>query len=99
MTRVANVNAVKIEVNTDVDRETWDKVAAVLDGHYINISDALRLMMHYIAAEEALPFPCIPLDPEEIAEMKSAKPEDLITIGSVDDLIAELNRDDGDADS
>ena len=98
MTGVANVNAVKIEVSTDVDRETWDKVAAVLDGHYINISDALRLMMHYIAAEEALPFPSIPIDPETIAEIKSAKPGDLITIGSVDDLIAELNRDDGDED-
>ena len=93
------MNAIKIDVSTDVDQEIWDKVAEVLDGHYITISDAFRLMMHYIAAEEALPFPCIPLNPETVAEIKSAKPADLITIGSVDDLIAELNRDDGDEDS
>ena len=94
------MNAIKVEASADVDRKTWDKVAAVLDGHYITISDALGLMMHYIAAEEALPFPCIPLDPETIAELRSAEPGDLVTIGSVDDLIAELNRDDdGDEDS
>jgi len=46
-----NVNAIKIEASADIDRKTWDKVAAVLDGHYIPISDALGLMMHYIAAE------------------------------------------------
>ena len=94
------MNAIKVEASADVDRKTWDKVAAVLDGHYITISDAFGLMMHYIAAEEALPFPCIPLDPETIAELRSAEPGDLVTIGSVDDLIAELNRDDdGDEDS
>ena len=88
------MNAIRIDASADVDRETWDEVKAVLDGHYITISDALGLMMHYIAAEEALPFPCIPLDPETIAEIISAEPRDLVTVGNVDDLIAELNRDD-----
>ena len=98
MTRVANVNAIKIEVSTDVDRETWDKVAAVLDGHYITISDALRLMMHYIAAEEALPFPCIPLDPETIAEIKGVDHGDLLTFDTVEELMAYLNSDEDEDD-
>ena len=90
------MNAVKIEVSTDVDRETWDKVTAVLDGHYITISDALRLMMHYIAAEEALPFPCIPLDPETIAAMEELDNGETVTFDTVEELMAYLNSDDDD---
>ena len=91
------MNAIKIEASADVDRKTWDKVAAVLDGHYITISDAFSLMMHYIAAEEALPFPCIPLDPETIAEIRSAKRDDVVSFDNVADLMAYLNAD-GDED-
>lgn len=88
------MDAIKIEASADVDRKTWDKVAAVLDGHYITISDALGLMMHYIAAEEALPFPCIPLDPETIAEIRSAERGDMVSFDNVADLMAYLNADD-----
>ena len=88
------MNAIKIKVSADVDRETWDKVAAVLDGHYITISDAFGLMMHYIAAEEALPFPCIPLDPETIAEIRSEERGDVVSFDNVADLMAYLNADD-----
>lgn len=90
------MDAIKIEASADVDQKTWDKVAAVLDGHYITISDALGLMMHYIAAEEALPFPCIPLDPETIAEIKSAERDDVVSFDNVADLMAYLNADDED---
>jgi len=93
-----NVNAIKIEASADIDRKTWDKVAAVLDGHYITISDALGLMMHYIAAEEALPFPCIPLDPETIAEIRSADSGDMVSFDNVADLMAYLNADDDEDD-
>ena len=89
---------IKISASADVDRETWDKVAAVLDGHYITISDAFGLMMHYIAAEEALPFPCIPLDPETIAEIRSEERGDVVSFDNVADLMAYLNADDDEDD-
>ena len=92
------MNAIKIKASADVDRETWDKVAAVLDGHYITISDAFGLMMHYIAAEEALPFPCIPLDPETIAEIRSEERGDVVSFDNVADLMAYLNADDDEDD-
>ncbi|MCY3692315.1 MAG: type II toxin-antitoxin system RelB/DinJ family antitoxin [Chloroflexota bacterium] len=92
------MDAIKIEASADVDQKTWDKVAAVLDGHYITISDALGLMMHYIAAEEALPFPCIPLDPETIAEIRSAERGDMVSFDNVADLMAYLNADDDEDD-
>ena len=53
-------------------------------------------MMHYIAAEEALPFPCIPLDPETIAEIRSAERDDAASFDRVSDLMAHLNSDQGD---
>lgn len=92
------MDAIKIEASADVDQKTWDKVAAVLDGHYITISDALGLMMHYIAAEEALPFPCIPLDPETIADIRSAERGDMVSFDNVADLMAYLNADDDEDD-
>ena len=87
---------IKITVSASIDRETWDKAAVVLDNHYITVSDALRLMMHYIAAEEALPFPCVPASPETIAAMKAAKRDDVVSFDNVADLMAYLNADDED---
>ena len=90
---------IKISASASIDRETWDKAAAVLDGHYITVSDALRLMMHYIAAEEALPFPCIPLSPETIAAIRSAESgDDVVSFDNVADMMAYLNADDDEED-
>ena len=89
---------IKISASATVDQQTWDEVKAVLDGHYITISDALGLMMHYIAAEEALPFPCIPLDPETIAEIRSTERGDMVSFDNVADLMAYLNADDDEDD-
>lgn len=92
------MDAIKIEASADVDRKTWDKVAAVLDSHCLTTSDALYLLMHHIADEGRLPFSCVIPGPTTIAAMKAAERGDLITVGSVDDLIAELNREDDDED-
>jgi DNA-damage-inducible protein J len=59
----------------------------------LNVSDAIRLLLIRIAREGALPFdPFVP-NKETIAAMKEARAE-LIKVGSVDRLIAELNADD-----
>ena len=89
---------IKISASASIDRETWNEVAAVLECHYLTISDALYLLMQYIADEGNLPFSCIIPGPETIAAMEAAEQGDLITIGSVDDLIAELNRYDDEDD-
>ena len=89
---------VKVRATASIDRETWDKAQAVLECHYLTISDALYLLMQNIADEGALPFSCIIPGPETIAAMEAAERGDLVTVGSVDDLIAELNRDDDDED-
>ena len=89
---------VKISATASIDRQTWDKVQAVLECHYLTISDAFCLLMQNIADEGNLPFSCIIPGPETIAAMEAAERGELVTVGSVDDLIAELNRNDGDED-
>ena len=89
---------VKIGATASIDQQTWDKVQVVLECHYLTISDALYLLMQNIADEGVLPFSCIIPGPETIAAMEAAERGELVTIGSVDDLIVELNRDDDDED-
>ncbi len=89
---------VEVKATASIDRETWDKVQAVLECHYLTISDALYLLVQTVADQGDLPFSCIIPGPETIAAMEAAERGELITVGSVDDLIAELNRDDDDED-
>jgi DNA-damage-inducible protein J len=60
----------------------------------LTVSDAFRLMMVRIAREKALPFePLIP-NAKTIAAMKAARAGKLKTVGTVKDLMVELNEDD-----
>ena len=58
------------------------------------MSDAFRLMMVRIATDKRLPFdPMVPNE-ETVAAMQAAEREELVTVGDVDGLMAELNADD-----
>jgi len=80
-------------VRARIDRATKEGAEAVLAEIGLTVSDAVRLMLVRVAREGALPFdPFVP-NKETIAAMKEAR-ADLIKVGSVDRLIAELNADD-----
>lgn len=89
---------VKISASASIDRQTWDEVKAVLKCHEFNISDAFRLMLLHTAINKELPFDCIIPNAETIAAMEELKRGEGVTFCSVDDLIAELNREDDDED-
>ena len=79
----------------EVDPETLAQVNAVLTKDGLTLSDALRLMMNYIVVEGRMPhFQCIEPNEETLAAMEEAERGELITIGTVSDLMAELNEDD-----
>ncbi|MDD9992362.1 MAG: type II toxin-antitoxin system RelB/DinJ family antitoxin [Rhodospirillales bacterium] len=81
-------------VRARIDEKTKDEAAAVLAAIGLTVSDAFRLMMVRIAAEKRLPFePLVPND-ETIEAMKAARRGDLIAVGGVADLMADLNADD-----
>ena len=81
-------------VRARIDEKTKDEAAAVLAAIGLTVSDAFRLMMVRIAAEKRLPFePLVPND-ETIEAMRAARRGDLIAVGGVSELMADLNADD-----
>ncbi|MDE2786588.1 MAG: type II toxin-antitoxin system RelB/DinJ family antitoxin [Chloroflexota bacterium] len=92
------MSEVKISATASIDRQTWDKVQAVLECHYLTISDALYLLMQNIADEGDLPFSCIIPGPKTIAAMEEAEHGEMVSFDTVEELMAYLNEDDDDDD-
>lgn len=81
----------------DVDLQTWHEAVAVLADDGLTVSDAFRRMLNYIVVERRVPsFDCFVPNAGTLAAMSSAEQGDLITVGSVTDLIADLNNDEDD---
>lgn len=81
-------------VRARIDEHIKEEAAIVLATMGLTLSDAFRMLLTRIAREKALPFdPLIP-NAETIEAMKAARRGDLITISSVDNLLADLNADD-----
>ena len=58
------------------------------------MSDAFRLMMVRTAAERRLPFEPLAPNDETIEAMKAARRGELVDVGGVDELMADLDADD-----
>ena len=79
----------------DVDAAILAQTNEVLAKEGITLSDALRQMMNYIVAEGRMPhLHCLEPNEETLAAIAEAERGDLITIGTVAELMAELNEDD-----
>jgi DNA-damage-inducible protein J len=77
-----------------VDEKTKDEATADLATTGLMVSDAFRLMVVRIAAEQKLAFdPFVP-NAETIAAMKTVRRGDLVSHDSVEDLMVDLNADD-----
>jgi DNA-damage-inducible protein J len=81
-------------VRARIDERIKAEAAAVLAAMGLTVSDAFRLMMVRIAAEKALPFEPLVPNADTIAAMKAARRGELVTVGSAEALLAELNADD-----
>jgi DNA-damage-inducible protein J len=81
-------------VRARIDEKTKDDATAVLAAIGLTVSDAFRLMMVRIAAEQKLPFDPLVPNAETIAAMKAARRGDLVSHDSVEDLMADLNAED-----
>jgi DNA-damage-inducible protein J len=81
-------------VRARVNEEIKEEAAIVLSEIGLTLSDAFRLLLIRIAREKALPFE--PLVPNEktIEAIKAARRGNLITVGSLDNLLTALNEND-----
>lgn len=78
----------------DVDEAALAQANEVLAKEGITLTDALLHMINYIVAEGRMPhFRCIESNEETLAAIAEAERGDLITVGTVDELMAELNED------
>ncbi len=81
-------------VRARIDGRIKDEATAILGAIGLTVSDAVRLMLMRTVADKALPFnPLIP-NAETIEAMKAARNGELTTVGSIDELMADLNADD-----
>ena len=81
-------------VRARIDAKLKDDAEAVLEAQGLSVSDAIRLMMVRVAAEGKLPFDPYTPNAETIEAMKEARAGKLVRVGTVDDLMADLNADD-----
>ncbi len=81
-------------VRARIDKRIKVEAEAVLATMGLTVSDAFRMMMVRIATEKALPFEPLVPNAETVEAMKAARRGELITAGTVDDLIGSLNADD-----
>jgi len=81
-------------VRARIDAETKAEASAVLASIGLSLSDAIRLMLKRVVAEKALPFePLIP-NAETIEAIMEARREELVKVGSLENLFRDLNADD-----
>ena len=81
-------------VRARIDGQVKNEAEAVLASIGLTVSEAFRMMMMRIAKEKKLPFePFIPNE-ETIEAMRAARRGELVHVGSIDNLFAELNADD-----
>jgi DNA-damage-inducible protein J len=81
---------VRARINARVKEET----TAIYAAAGLTLSDAFRMLLMRTVAERALPFdPLIP-NAATVEAMKAARRGELVKVGRVENLLAELNADD-----
>ncbi len=78
-------------IRARIDEKVKEDATAVLAAIGLTASDAFRLMMVRIAVEKKLPFEPLVPNAETIAAMKAARNSEVVAVGNVDDLMADLN--------
>jgi DNA-damage-inducible protein J len=81
-------------VRARIDQNIKDEATAILGATGLTVSDAVRLMLVRTVAEKALPFDPLVPNRKTIAALRAARRGKTKRVGSVKDLMADLNADD-----
>lgn len=84
----------KVVVRARVDSDVRAQAAAALAEMGLSASDALRLLLIYVAREKALPEGLFMPNAVTVAAMEEARAGKLVSFTSIEDLMADLNRGD-----
>ena len=81
-------------VRARINARVKDETTAIYAAAGLTLSDAFRMLLMRTVAERALPFdPLIP-NAATVEAMKAAHRGELVKVGRVENLLAELNADD-----
>jgi DNA-damage-inducible protein J len=81
-------------VRARIDERVKEEAAAILGAAGLTVSDAVRMMLVRTVAEKALPFDPLVPNAETVKAMKAARRGELVEVGKLEDLLADLNADD-----
>jgi DNA-damage-inducible protein J len=81
-------------VRARVNEEIKEEATIVLSEIGLTLSDAFRMLIIRIAREKALPFEPLVPNAKTIEAIKAARSGNLVTAGSLDNLLTELNAND-----
>ena len=81
-------------VRARIDARIKEEATAIYAAAGLTLSDAFRMLLMRTVAERALPFdPLIP-NAETVEAMKAARRGELVKVGTLENLVADLHEDD-----
>jgi DNA-damage-inducible protein J len=81
-------------VRARIDSRVKEEATAIYAAAGLTLSDAFRMMLMRTVAERALPFDPLISNKETVAAMKAARRGEVVKVGGVEKLLADLHADD-----
>lgn len=81
-------------VRARIDVRVKDEATAIYAAAGLTLSDAFRMLLMRTVAERALPFDPLSPNEETVEAMKAARRGELVKVGSIENLLADLHADD-----
>jgi DNA-damage-inducible protein J len=81
-------------VRARIDARVKEEATAIYAAAGLTLSDAFRMMLMRTVAERALPFDPLVPNAETVEAMKAARRGDVVKVGDVEKLLADLHADD-----
>jgi DNA-damage-inducible protein J len=81
-------------VRARIDARVKEEATAIYAAAGLTLSDAFRMLLMRTVAERALPFDPLTPNAETVEAMMAARRGELVKIGSVKNLLADLHADD-----
>jgi DNA-damage-inducible protein J len=86
--------AANAEVRARIDARVKEEAAAIYAAAGLTLSDAFRMLLMRTVAERALPFDPLVPNAETIEAMKAARRGEVVKLGGLEELMADLHADD-----
>lgn len=81
-------------VRARIDEAIKKEASLVLEAMGLTVSDALRMMLIRVATEKSLPFEPLVPNAKTISAMREARERQLMSFGSSNDLLKDLDAED-----